>query len=64
VLKVKDSGLTLIAREFYNTVRDLAPDKNKPDTINDLFMVFHEAGFIYRTRVKIKEDEESNSIKK
>jgi hypothetical protein len=27
-------------------------------------MALHEAGFIYRTRVKIEEDEEGNLIKK
>jgi hypothetical protein len=64
VLKAESSGLTLIAREFYNTVRDLAPNRDKPDTINGLLMAFHEAGFMYRTRVKIKKDEEGNPVKK
>jgi hypothetical protein len=64
VLEAKGSGLTLIIREFYNTVRDLAPDKDKPDTIDGLLVALHEAGFIYRTRVKIEEDEEGNPVKK
>jgi hypothetical protein len=45
-------------------VRDLAPDRDKPNIINGLLMALHEAGFIYRTRVKIKEDKEGNLIKK
>jgi hypothetical protein len=64
VLKAESSGLTLTAREFYNTVRDLAPDKDKPDTIDGLLMAFHETGFIYKTRVKIEKDEKDNPVKK
>jgi hypothetical protein len=45
-------------------VRDLAPNKDKPDTINGLLMALHETGFMYRTRVKIEEDKKGNPVKK
>lgn len=64
VLKAEGSGLIPTAREFYNTVRDLTPDKDKPNTIDGLLVALYEAGFMYRTRVRIEEDEDSNPIKK
>jgi hypothetical protein len=45
-------------------VRDLAPNRDKLDTINGLFMALYKAGFIYKTRVKIEEDKEGNPVKK
>ena len=64
VLEAEGSGLIPTAREFYNTVRDHTPDKDKPDTISGLLVALHEAGFVYSMRVKIEEDEEGNPVKK
>lgn len=64
MLKVKGSGLTPTAREFYNTVRDLTPNKDKPNIINGLLIILHETGFLYKTRVKIEKDKKGNPIKK
>lgn len=53
VFEAEGSGLTSTAREFYNSVWDLTLDKDKFDTIDGLLVALHEAGFVYRTRVKI-----------
>jgi hypothetical protein len=53
VFEAEGSGLTSTAREFYNSVWDLTLDKDKLDTIDGLLVALHEAGFVYRTRVKI-----------
>ena len=40
----------------------MVPNKNKPETINGLLIALQEAGFVYRCRVEIEEDEEENPI--
>jgi hypothetical protein len=40
----------------------MVPDKNKPETIDGLLVALQEAGFVYRVRVKIEEDEEGKPI--
>lgn len=62
VLEAEEFGLTILARDYYNSVRKMVPDKNKPETIDGLLVVLQEAGFVYRCRVEIEEDEEENPI--
>ena len=40
------------------------PDIAQPKTIDTLLIELYKAGFVYKTRVRIKEDRESNIIKK
>ena len=62
VLESEEFGITLTARQYYDSVRKMIPDKNKPETIDGLLIALQEAGFIYRTKVDIEEDEEDNVI--
>jgi hypothetical protein len=54
----------LTSREYYNSLRKSVPDITRPETIDALLIEFHEAGFVYRTRVRVKEDGEGNVVKK
>ena len=40
------------------------PDIAQPETIDTLLVELHEAGFVYRTRVRVEEDEEGNVVKR
>ena len=62
VLEAEEFGITITARQYYDSVRKMVPDKSKPKTINSLLIALQEAGFIYRTRVKITKDEDSRLI--
>jgi MULE transposase domain len=50
------------AKDYYNTVRKEIPDKAKPKTIVALLRMLKDNGFVYRTRVSVKEDEYGTSI--
>jgi DNA-binding HxlR family transcriptional regulator len=50
------------AKDYYNTVRKEIPDKAKPKTIVALLRMLEDNGFVYRTRVSVKEDEYGTSI--
>jgi hypothetical protein len=62
VLEVEEFGLAISAKDYYNTVRKMVPDKDKPKTIDGLLVALQEAGFVYRCRVEIEEDEEGSPI--
>ena len=62
VLEAEEFGLAISARDYYNSVRKMVPDKDKPETIDGLLIALQEAGFVYRCRVEIEEDEEENPI--
>lgn len=57
VLKTEEFGITISAHEYYNSVRKMIPDKEQPQTINGLLIALQEEGFVYRTRVKVEEDD-------
>ena len=40
----------------------MIPDKNKPETINDLLIALQEISFMYRYHMKVEEDEEGSLI--
>ena len=40
------------------------PNIAQPETIDALFMELHEADFVYRTRMRVKEDREGNVVKR
>jgi len=48
VLEAEEFGLTISARDYYNSVRKMVPDKDKPETIDGLLVALQEAGFVYR----------------
>jgi hypothetical protein len=62
VLKAEEFGLIILARDYYNSVRKMIPDKDKPEIIDGLLIALQEAGFIYRCRVKVEENEEGNPV--
>jgi hypothetical protein len=62
VLEAKEFGLTISARDYYNSVRKIIPNKDKPKTIDGLLIALQKAGFIYRCRIEVKEDEKENPI--
>jgi hypothetical protein len=62
VLESEDFGITISAREYYNSVRKMVPDKDQPQTINGLLIALQEEGFVYRTRVKIEENDVGKPI--
>ena len=61
VLKALDEfGINLIARQYYNAVRNIRGDKTAPETIRGLLIALEDAEFVYRTRVEIQKDEFGN----
>jgi hypothetical protein len=52
VLKSEEFGVTISAREYYNLVRKMIPDKEQPQKIDRLLKALQVEVFIYRTRVK------------
>jgi hypothetical protein len=63
VLESKEFGVTISAREYYNSVRKMITDKEQPQTINGLLMTLQE-GFVYGTRVKVEEDNAGEPVKR
>ena len=64
VFEAEELGLVLTSREYYNSLRKSVPDIAQPETIDALLMELHEAGFVYRTRVRVEEDGEGNVVKR
>ena len=64
VLELEEFGVTITAREYYNSVRKMVADKDLPQTIDGLLVALQEEGFVYRTRVEIEEDNNSVAIKR
>jgi hypothetical protein len=62
VFKVDEFGFAISAQNYYNFMRKMVPDKNKPKIINDLFITLQKTSFVYHCRVKIKKNEEENLI--
>jgi SHS2 domain-containing protein len=64
VLEAEKFSITISTREYYNFVRKMITDKDQPQTINRLLMTFQEEGFVYKTRVKIEENNDGVTIKR
>lgn len=58
----EDFGLVLTSRQYYNTVRNMKGDKTAPETISGLLLALEEAGFVYRTRVEVEQDDAGREI--
>jgi hypothetical protein len=56
VLGDEEYGLMITTREYYNQIRKMKADKDKPKTVEGILVALHEAGFIFRTRQNIEED--------
>ena len=64
VLEAEELGLILTSREYYNSLRKSGPNIAQSETIDALFMELYEAGFVYRTRVRVEENKEGNVVKR
>ena len=64
MLESKEFGIIISAREYYNSVRKIITNKEQPRIIDRLLIVFQEEGFVYRIRVKIKENDAGEPIKR
>jgi MULE transposase domain len=64
VLESEEFGVTITAREYYNSVRKMVADKDQPQTIDGLLVALQEEGFVYRTRVEVEEDDDGKPIKR
>jgi hypothetical protein len=64
VLEFKEFGVTISTREYYNLVRKMITDKEQPKIIDKLLMALQKKRFMYKTRVKIKEDDAGELIKR
>jgi hypothetical protein len=62
VLGNEKYSLIITPREYYNQIRKMKADKNKPKTIKDILVALHKAGFVFRTRQDIEEDRTSKVI--
>lgn len=58
----EDLGLILSKKQYYNLIRKEVPDKTKPHTIEALLLSLDDSGFVYRTRVSVKEDKTGKVI--
>jgi hypothetical protein len=56
VLRNEEYGLIITAREYYNQIRKIKADKNKPKIIEGILVALYKAGFVFRTRQDIEED--------
>lgn len=61
VLESEEFGITISAREYYNSVRKMVADKDLPQTIDGLLVALQEEGFVYRVMIEIEEDDAGNS---
>src|SRR5947207_13787069 len=64
VLKAEELGLVLTTREYYNSLRKSVPNIAQLETIDALLIELYKAGFVYKTRIRVKEDGEGNIVKK
>jgi len=64
VLESEEFGVTISAPEYYNSVRKMIPDKEQPQTIDGLLVALQEEGFVYRTRLKVEENDAGEPIKR
>ena len=62
VLQMEGLGLTIDSTTYYNTVRHNRPSSEDYQTIQGLLVTLADSGFIWRCRVKIKEDSEGNIL--
>jgi hypothetical protein len=53
VLEDEDYGMLLTSKEYYNAVRAQPANKSEDKSIAGLIVTLQEAGFVYRTRVKV-----------
>jgi hypothetical protein len=58
ILESEDIGLTLTAKEYYNSVRNEKLSATNIKSIEGLLVALQEAGFIYRCRVDNEEDKD------
>jgi hypothetical protein len=56
VLGDEEYGLMITPREYYNQIRKMKADKDKPKTVEGMLVALHEAGFVFRTKQDIEED--------
>jgi hypothetical protein len=64
VLESEEFGITISAREYYNSVRKMIANKDQPQTIDGLLVALQEEGFVYRVRVKVEEDDDGKPVKR
>ena len=50
VLEDEEYGLMITPREYYNQIRKMKADKDKPKTIKSMLVAFHAAGFVFRIK--------------
>ena len=62
MLESVELGITISAREYYNSVRKMITNKDQPQTIDGLLAVLREEGFTYRVRVTVKKGNDSKPI--
>ena len=62
VFECEEFGIHITARQYYDSIRKITPDKNKPETVNGLLIALQEADFVYRVRIEIKEDKKGKPI--
>ena len=53
MLKSQEFGISLTAKQYYNLVRRISANKDNPETIDALLVALEDAGFIYRTKIKL-----------
>ena len=62
VLEAEEFSLTISAKDYYNSVRKIVPDKDNPETIDGLHRALQKAGFIYRCSVEVEKDNKERLI--
>jgi hypothetical protein len=62
LIDAEDLGVVLSARDYYNSVRKLIPDKSKPQTIVALLRMLEDNTFVYTTRFETERDEAGKPI--
>jgi hypothetical protein len=64
LLEQKHQGLILNQKTYYNLLRKKPGDVYNPNTITALLKKLNKAGFIYRTRIEDKIDENKRVVKR
>ena len=62
LIDAEDLGVVLSARDYYNSVHKLMPDKSKPQTIVALLKILEDNTFVFTTRFKTKRDKAGKLI--
>jgi hypothetical protein len=62
LIDAEDLGIILLARDYYNLVRKLIPNKSKPQTIVALLRMLEDNTFVYTTRFKTERDKTGKPI--